>query len=194
MSRTVYQFKPWARLKGDAQKVGETLESIREREGTLSPAAVVAEAKPKSSVLHDYFEWNNSNAAAKYREQQAAHLIRSIVVVTSEGVDIQAPVRAFVSIRQAAEESLEEKPGTYTSIREAVRVVTYRQQMLADALRDLDAYRTRYALLTDLTRWSAALQLAREDLLRQIEEDAAGIDVNINKINRIQNNTEIGVS
>lgn len=171
--KALYQFKPWSRLKGDPQKVGETLEEIREQEGTIHPRAVVNAARDDSSILHGYFEWDDGIAAERHRESQAAHLIRSLVVVSAPELALKAPVRAFVSIRQSAEEGADERPGTYTSITEAVRVVSYRQQMLADALRDLDAYRTRYALLTDLTRWSAALQLAREDLIRQIEKETA---------------------
>ncbi len=169
---TVYKFKPLSKLKGDAQKVGETIEAIRQKEGAVSPAKVVEAAKDKESVLHRYFEWNDKKAGASYREQQAAHLLRALVVVSADDMDLTHPVRAFVSVRHAAEESDDGK-GTYTSISEAVRVVSYREQLIQDALRDLDAYRVKYALLNDIGRWGTALVMAREALAAAMEEKEA---------------------
>lgn len=166
---TTYKFKPWARLRGDPQKVGEEIESLRQAHGSISPAAVVDRARAEDSVLHDYFEWSDGTAAAKYREVQASHILRSIVVVCADGVEIQAPVRAFVSIRTAADESVDENPGTYTSIAEAVRVVDYRCQLMESAIRDLDAYRIKYQLLSGLTGWGAALEKARAVLQRAFD-------------------------
>lgn len=163
---TSYAWKPHARLKGDAQKVGEVLEGIRNDNGTISTSLVVQHARDKESVLHGYFDWKDSRAAERYREVQAAHLLRSIVVVKCAALPTQtAPTRAFVSIPRAREESeSEEGSGSYTSIAEAVRVVDYRQQLMEQALRDLDAYRLKYQLLSDLTGWGNALHLAREAL------------------------------
>lgn len=178
---TVYRFKPWSRLSGDAQKVGEEIERIKEDAGgSVSGAALVAAAKNKSSVLHGYFEWADGKAAQKYREVQASHLLRSIIVVQSEGIEVKSPVRAFVSVQAAAKEG--EEPdgdaGSYVSIADAVRIVSYREQMMKDALRDLDAYRMRYQLLSDLSGWGKALESARKFLERAIlesqkEKDAA---------------------
>lgn len=161
---TVYKFKPWARLSGDAQKVGEAIEQLREQFGSVSPQLVVEHAKDKESVLHGYFTWDNKQAASKYREVQASHLLRSIVAVRVEGVELTAPTRAFVSVRKAAEESELDEPGTYTSIREAVRIVDYREQLMENALRELDAYRLKYQLLSDVTGWGRSIMHAREAL------------------------------
>jgi hypothetical protein len=168
---TSYAWKPHARLKGDAQKVGELLENVRAENGTLSPALVVDLARHKDSILHPYFEWEDSTAAEMYRQQQAAHILRSIVAVTCRAVPtLTAPTRAFVSIRAARQESeSEETAGSYTSISEAIRVVDYRQQLMEQATRDLDAYRVKYALLSDLTGWGAALHAARRALEKALE-------------------------
>lgn len=170
MKRTTYQFKPWSRLQGDAQAVGESLESLRVAHGTLSPSLIVDAATPRNSILHRYFEWDNEKASYKYREIQAAHLLRSITVSRAPGVDIKAPTRAFVSIPITSEESEDtERPGTYTSISEAVRVVDYREQLITNALRDLDAYRLKYQLLSDITGWGTAIVKARTALQRVVD-------------------------
>jgi hypothetical protein len=170
---TVYRFKPWARLSGDPQRVGEAIEEIRRVAGTIGPREIVDAARPSDSVLHSYFDWDDSSAADAYREQQARHLLRSITVVQAEGIDVKAPVRAFVALRMAAQDADEdgevEGSGSYTSISAAVRVVRYREQMMRDALRDLDAYRMKYQLLSDISGWGSALAKAREELQRLID-------------------------
>jgi hypothetical protein len=173
--KTVYQFKPQSRLKGDPQKVGEAIEDIIDRRGTADPEDIVEAARPKKNVLHSYFQWEDSKAAQEYRLQQARHLLRSIVTVKSEGLEITSPMRGFVSVRAAADDAQEdnqdgEPVGSYTTLANAVRIVRYREQMLTGALRDLDAYRMRYQLLADLTGWADALHKARAFLERAIEE------------------------
>jgi hypothetical protein len=175
--KTIYRFKPWARLSGDAQRVGEAIEDIRKAAGTIGPRDIVDAACPPDSVLHPYFDWDDSMAADAYREHQARHLLRSIVVVQAEGVNVKAPVRAFVALRSAADDAVEDGAdestvGSYTSITAAVRVVRYREQMMRDALRDLDAYRLKYQLLSDLSGWGSALERARSELQRVMDEAA----------------------
>ena len=175
---TVYQFKPQARLKGDPQKVGEAIEALVIEKGTVSPADIVLAAKAKRSVLHAFFEWEDGTAAERYREIQASHLIRSIVTVKSVGIDVKSPVRGFVSIRAAAEDATEdgaEEAGSYTTIANAIRVVRYREQILENALRDLDAYRLRYYLLSNLSGWSDSLARARAFLEKAIEQSQAPV-------------------
>jgi hypothetical protein len=168
---TVYRFKPWARLKGDPQKVGEEIERVRESSGgSLAPRNVVDAARPADALLHSYFDWSDASAGERYREMQASHLIRSIVVVQSDGIEVTAPVRAFVSIQESrADNDNPEEAGSYTSISEAVRIVSYREQMMRDALRDLDAYRMKYQLLADISKWSASLEMARKWLQKALD-------------------------
>lgn len=49
--------------------------------GRLTPAAVVEDAMNEESPLHSYFEWDDNEAARKYRLTQARRLIRSVEVV-----------------------------------------------------------------------------------------------------------------
>lgn len=61
-------------------KVGAELKRITEEYGALTPTNVVNEARSRSSILHDFFEWNNDDAADQYRLQQARNLINNISV------------------------------------------------------------------------------------------------------------------
>ncbi len=64
--------------------------------GLLNPESVVEHAKDISSPLHSHFEWDDSEAASKYRLHQARALIRSVKIQVNKSVPVM--VRAFVSL------------------------------------------------------------------------------------------------
>ena len=59
------------------QAYGECLWKLSQKK-LLEPRAVVDEARPESSPLHDHFEWDDIKAGEAHRRQQARLLIRSI--------------------------------------------------------------------------------------------------------------------
>lgn len=64
-----------------------------EKDGRLTPAEVLEEARNPDSPLHDQFNWNDTEAAEKYRLGQASRLIvRLRVNVTVHSVPVRAPV------------------------------------------------------------------------------------------------------
>lgn len=65
----------------------EHLQDIYDRRGQLTPALVVDEARPKTSPLHERFEWDNRVAGEAWRRQQAHEMIRSVRVVYREATD-----------------------------------------------------------------------------------------------------------
>lgn len=76
----------------------DQLQAIYAATGGLSPAAVIQEATPLESPLHDHFEWDDAVAGPKFRLVQAAALIRSVKITyrhTDDGEPVQC--RAFVS-------------------------------------------------------------------------------------------------
>lgn len=146
-----YHWKAGSRKpKQDAQRVGETIASLRtENGGNITSAIVVSSARPPRSALHKYFEWNNTAAADKYREYQAGDLIRS-VCITIKGEDGEPiTTRAFVTINEQDEESALE---TYIEIGEAMRHEGHRSIVLANALRELASFRVKYAGLKEVSK------------------------------------------
>lgn len=67
-----------------------------------TPDDVVRLARPARHPLHDFFEWDDSEAARKFREEQARRLLRSIAVTyqTTEGPQ---QVRLFISVADSPE-------------------------------------------------------------------------------------------
>lgn len=69
-----------------SEVVEQELKKLYDKHKELTPEMVVAAAAAKSSPLHKFFEWNDSEAAKKYRLQQARQLILAtkFVVVLEE--------------------------------------------------------------------------------------------------------------
>lgn len=123
-----------------AQTAGEELERITEKHGKLTPKAVVDESRSETAPLHDCFEWDDKTAAENYRCQQAAKIIRSIVVEVEPKTNTEpVDVRAFVSIG-----------GEYKDIKTVVSTHDYYASMLETAFAELDAFRQKYSRLQEL--------------------------------------------
>lgn len=131
----------------------EELERIRlKNNGVLKPEAVVEEAKDEKSPLHKYFTWDDSVAAHQWRLEQARRLIRAVVTI----VDDHKPVivRAYVSL------TTDRGKDSYRAIRDVLAMEQYREQLLKDAFRDMEVFRRKYAVLTELAGVFAAIDAA----------------------------------
>lgn len=144
MTGMVYQFRTGHGGFGvEAQVAGEELERLGTGNfGALRPAAVVDAARRPESPLHPAFEWDDSVAAEAHRRQQARHLIGAIVTVVPESQSSE-PVRAFVNVRQQEAQS-------YVPIRVAMSDEALRAEVLAQATRELVAWRTRHREMNEL--------------------------------------------
>ena len=142
----VYQWKVPGIIPVDAQTAGEELERIYERDGSITPEAVVEDSTDPSAPLHGCFEWDNEKAAHKYRITQAQGIIRCIVSVDTP-VQSCEPVRAFVSTRQVY------KPITVVMDDEAARA-----ELLRSALCELENFKRKYATLQELSAVFAAIE------------------------------------
>lgn len=136
-----YQFKDGFYLKGNAQQVGDLLESLRRRHnGKLTAQQVLEAAMKRRSILHDYFEWDDAEAAQKYRLTQASYLIRAVVMVPQGDEPSFEPVRAFVCVSGP-----DEKPRSFTHICAAMRDEDLRKIVIQQARKELSAWRKHYA-------------------------------------------------
>ena len=67
--------------------------------GTLTPESVVEDARSAKSPLHDHFTWDDSEASAKWRLEEARQLIRSV------RVDITVESRTVSTVRYVRDPS-----------------------------------------------------------------------------------------
>lgn len=80
--------------------VDRELERLHKKYGSVTPAKILEEAEHESSPLHRYFEWNDSEAAHRYRLDQAYAMLQAskMVVVLSERS--REPIAAFPEVRR----------------------------------------------------------------------------------------------
>lgn len=82
----------------DIQEVVVELDKIYKDNQKITPALLVEEARNENSVLHSFFEWDDSVAAESYRRSQAAHLLRNIEVkVVKDGNPLNIRVYETIS-------------------------------------------------------------------------------------------------
>lgn len=137
----IYKWKAGARAPVSAQVAGEVCERMNAN-GELTPKALVDASRPEDAPLHKVFEWDDAKAAERYRESQAAYIIRSIEVKRE---DMQEPVRAFYTVPTAGGQSFQ-----YHSVDAILRNADDRESLLDSAKRELEAFTRKYCQLTEL--------------------------------------------
>lgn len=129
----------------EADKIGKYLERVFPSGSNIKPKDIVKLAEPENSLLHKYFEWDDSKAARAYRLEQARHLLISIVVHI-ENKD----VRAFHNIKLLSNDSKTTERG-YWRHDVAKKSPSLWQQVIDAALKELYGWRDRYQTYSKLT-------------------------------------------
>jgi hypothetical protein len=109
--------------------------------GELKPDDVVEFARSNNTALHSAFEWDDTEAAVKYRMQQAGQVIRVAVTMLPRPDGALIPVRAYVYDQTRAVYAL-----TQAVVQDDVRAEVLLKQMRAEIHRVTARYR-RYAEL-----------------------------------------------
>ena len=126
-----------------AQTAYDVIHSLYE-EGKKEASDLVDASRPDNAPLHSLFEWNDSIAAEKYREDQARCIIRHVYTVPEEEDTENVPVRAFF---QVDSHSSDYEP-TYVIMSDAEK----REQLLKIAKRELESFRAKYKSLQELNK------------------------------------------
>ena len=117
--------------------------------GMLRPEAIVEVAKNPTHPFHSWFTWDDTEAAKKWRYEEAGQLIKSYRIFI-EPLNIR--VRGLTSL-----ESDRQSGGGYRFTMDVLARPNMRNEMLTTALRELEAMEKRYNHLQDLDRvWKVA--------------------------------------
>lgn len=147
INMTNYKWKTPGFYKIPAQAAGEELERIKTANGELTANGIVDASRPEAAILHSLFNWNDTEAAEKWREQQARNMTDNLVTVCVIGsTREQVPVRAFVHLQN------DYKPISVVTSSEELT-----DQMLRNAMRELKAFEFKYKTLTQLTKVMEAI-------------------------------------
>ncbi len=108
------------------------------------PEAVVEAARNEDSPLHNRFEWDDGEAAERYRLWQARLLINVSVQYIDDGHNKQVPTKVFVSL------STDRPKGGYRVFIDVMSDDDQRNQFLADSLQAMRHFEEKYKKLSEL--------------------------------------------
>ena len=171
MSAFEYKYKAGSIHKVPAQVAGETCDRLANSDGGLTPQRMVDDARPEDSPMHEEFEWDDRIAGEKYRIEQARAVIRHIVVVRSD-IQTERELKLVLdnsdeveTVRSSEDEigskedvqdrgfvSTGERLTKYVSLESALTNKEWRKNLLAAAMRDLQAFRLKYYRLSELAK------------------------------------------
>lgn len=139
----VFELREGAHLRAglDPGTVGAELDRIREQHGELTPEFILVEASQHNNALHSQFDWDDTVAAVKWRREQAAELIRVILIRDDDDADSPA-VRAFVKLEYS-------RTDPYRPIVDVLADPEMRARLLEKAQKELAAWTRRYSNLEE---------------------------------------------
>jgi hypothetical protein len=148
--------------------MSKTLDELKriaaENDGVLRPADVVEAARPKNSILHSRFTWDNDEAAERYRLWQARQLISVTIDYIGPVRDDSDKMRVFVSLTPDRAAG-----GGYRVVEAVMMSPEDRNQMLADALDEMERFQKKYEDLKELAEVFSAMKRVR----RPAKKDSA---------------------
>lgn len=131
--------------------VEKELRAIHSRDGVITCEAVLEAARPKSSPLHDYFTWEDSRAAERYRLIEAGRLIATVrIEYTPKKAAQVVYTPAFIPTGTSSEGKKQ-----YYPVEEISKNDFLREKALADARNEMENTRARYSHLVDLLELSS---------------------------------------
>lgn len=147
-----FSWKPNSRIPVKPEDAYTELRQIHARDHAVKPEAVVAAASDPDSPLHPAFEWDDTEAAKSYREEQARHLMRSLVVTyRKQDGELTPPIRAFVKLVSSADDPALDmetedatQPRVYLPVRQVMGEDDHRRRYVRQALQELSTWRRRY--------------------------------------------------
>ncbi len=118
--------------------------------GVVTPQAVVEFARDPTTALHSRFDWDDTEAAAKWRLEQARSILR--VAVKYVGDVERGTISAYVSLG-----SDRVRGGGYRSLVTVLSDDEKRAELLEQAKQEARAWADRYKELNELARIRMAI-------------------------------------
>ena len=151
--------------KLDATKAGQEIDrQMAKHDGALTPRQLWESQKSSRARLHRHFEWNDGEAADKYRDQQARAIIQAVKVVYESDSGDTKQVRAYSSVRRKDNG----RRRVFVKTVEAMENEVLREEILQQAINGLVSWRKRWAELSDCADAMNAIDRAVEALRDQV--------------------------
>lgn len=155
-----YSWKPGYSYKVSASTVGNALKKIEEEEGTVSAKGFLEYSRSEDSETHSMFEWRDDVAAEKYRLSQAGQIINQLAIEivytddpTPKNVNVKLEdeskkqiVSAYVNVVPKSTKA----SASFVNTLSALESEEFKEQVLANALSELRAFRHKYGTLKEV--------------------------------------------
>lgn len=149
---TAYTWKTKNLFKTDANTAGQIFEELESTIG-LTAENIVNASRDEDAPLHDEFEWDDEVAAEEWRKRQAQNMISNLSIVLVETEDEEVtPVRAFYATELHH----------YENIRAIITNEEKKDDLLIRAIRELQAFKRKYRILTELETVFSAIDTIAE--------------------------------
>lgn len=136
--------------------IKQELEALAEaNNGLLKPETVVDFARNPETALHSRFEWDDTEAAKRYRIWQARQIIKVTVDVLPN--ENETVYQVFVSLKDDRRNG-----GGYRPLVEVMSDDQMRRQLLAQAHNDFKLWQKKYQQLKELAPVFAQMDLVME--------------------------------
>ena len=142
MVQTIIKWSINGIFKADPNKCYEEIQQIGEE---VKPEQVVDKARDETSELHKCFEWNDTDAAEKYRLIQARDVIRHLIVIRRDNEKEDEPVQFRVMMKN--ERTYE---SGYKQTIVMVRDEDEYRKLLEQAYAELHSFKQKYSCLSEL--------------------------------------------
>ena len=143
------------KYKVDAQVAGEEVARIASVK-PLTAEAIVDASKAEDAPLNPIFEWDNEKASHEWRKQQARVMLGNLVTVQIDDTSVEA-TRAYINVSRS--------DGEYVGMDIVVRTPSLSENMVRQALADLNAYRKKYETVTAIKLHFDKLDKFEEELV-----------------------------
>lgn len=138
-SSVTWRWRDGSRYPADlALALGEEISEVRDNSGKIDVHELVKRARRKSSPLHDYLTWDDTEAAARWRVHEMRQMV-SVLVEVDEATSVEYPVAV----------SLSSDPG-YQSTRTVLDDKLRRSMLVDQAWREFKYWRSKYKHLREL--------------------------------------------
>lgn len=153
MAKEKHQWMVKPKGAPDAEKTASIFRKLESQHGALTPEIVLDEARKKTSPLHDAFEWDDTEAANRWRLEQARHLIIQLRIVKvaepGSGAERVLAVRAYSHV------SDDQMGSVYSDTMTCLAIPEKRAQLIENARDKLKAAK---AACSDLEEFAGVVR------------------------------------
>lgn len=147
MVAETYSWKAGVQFPVEAKVAADTIRDLQKSLGkdTVTAKELLDASRDENAPLHSCFEWNDNVAAELYRTSQARKIINSVEVTIVKKDDVYTTTRLFLNVSDKPKAQ-----GKYAVYNIALTNNAYRENVLRDALLELQAFQRRYSEYQEL--------------------------------------------